>query len=123
MAFVRKKTHGKSTSYSLVESRRENGRIKQAVLAHLGPYSTIETAFVRLRRDRSRLQDIMRLGLTTSRRTGRVLTPAGINRALQSIERALECLCPLVGLTEQDNEIRAAEVSIEIQMRMLRGAV
>ncbi len=44
MAYVRKKTTKGGEYYQLVEGRRENGKVKQRVLAHLGKCKTVEKA-------------------------------------------------------------------------------
>lgn len=47
MAFVRAKRQGDRSYYQLVENRREGGRVRQRVLAHLGHYSSLEAAIGR----------------------------------------------------------------------------
>ena len=46
MAYVRtKEVHGGTyTYYQLVEGKRVNGQVRQKVLAHLGPYPTVDRA-------------------------------------------------------------------------------
>ncbi len=44
MAYVRKKKTKGGEYYQLVEGRRENGKVKQRVLAHLGKCKTVERA-------------------------------------------------------------------------------
>ncbi len=44
MAYVRKKKARGKTVYQLVEGRREGAKVKQRVLAHLGPHKTPEKA-------------------------------------------------------------------------------
>lgn len=44
MAFVRAKRQGDRSYYQLVENRREGGRVRQRVLAHLGHYPSLEAA-------------------------------------------------------------------------------
>ncbi len=44
MAYVRKKKTKGGEYYQLVEGRRENGKVKQRVLAHLGKCKTVEKA-------------------------------------------------------------------------------
>ncbi len=44
MAFVRAKHSGKRTYYQLVENRREDGKVRQKVLAYLGHYTSVEEA-------------------------------------------------------------------------------
>lgn len=42
MAFVRKKTSRGCVTYSVVESYRDGGKVRQRVLAYLGKHPTIE---------------------------------------------------------------------------------
>ena len=42
MTFVRKKRVNGYEYYQLVESYRENGKVRQRTLAHLGEYLTVE---------------------------------------------------------------------------------
>jgi hypothetical protein len=45
MAFVRrKKTKRGTATYSLVENVRQGGRVRQKVLAYLGPYPSVAAA-------------------------------------------------------------------------------
>ncbi len=44
MAFVRAKHSGKRTYYQLVESRREDGKVRQRIIAYLGHYTSVEEA-------------------------------------------------------------------------------
>jgi hypothetical protein len=49
MAYVRKKRVYDDVYYQLVEGYRENGKVKQRVLVHLGPYySTVDMALEKL---------------------------------------------------------------------------
>ncbi len=48
MAYIRKKTIRGYISYYLVESRRENGRIRQKVLAYLGKNTSLDSAIGQL---------------------------------------------------------------------------
>jgi hypothetical protein len=45
------------TYYYLVESYRENGRVRQRTIAYLGRYSSVEDALARIPRDIARLKD------------------------------------------------------------------
>jgi hypothetical protein len=62
VAYVRKKKVGKYEYYQLVEGYRENGKVRQRVLAHLGRDSTVEGAAARWERQaaycRSRAKDL-----------------------------------------------------------------
>ncbi|MHC4403112.1 MAG: hypothetical protein ACYTG0_25910 [Planctomycetota bacterium] len=49
--FVRKKKRGKYTYHYLVESVRENGKVKQKTLLYLGDYATIDAALEGLPKD------------------------------------------------------------------------
>lgn len=44
MAFTRRKQVGGTTYYSLVESVRENGRVRQRVIVSLGQCATLDAA-------------------------------------------------------------------------------
>lgn len=44
MAFVRKKRVNGREYYQLVENYREDGKVRQRMLVHLGPYPTVEAA-------------------------------------------------------------------------------
>ncbi len=44
MAYVRKKRVGDREYHQLVESYRENGRVRQRVLTHLGRYANVDAA-------------------------------------------------------------------------------
>ena len=48
MAYVRKKKLKGQEYYQLVEGRRENGKVKQRVLCHLGQYPTVDVALERI---------------------------------------------------------------------------
>ncbi len=48
MAYVRKKKVKGEEYYQLVEGRRENGKVKQRVLCHLGQYPTVDVALERI---------------------------------------------------------------------------
>ncbi len=49
--FVRKKKVGSHEYYQLVENRRESGKVRQRVLAHLGRYESLEANLEDLERD------------------------------------------------------------------------
>jgi hypothetical protein len=50
--FIRKRrSSARADSYQMVETYRENGRVRQRVLANLGPHSTIEGALAAFTRE------------------------------------------------------------------------
>jgi len=50
--FVRAKRHAGKTYYSLVESRRKGGRVRQRTVCYLGQYPTVDAAVAGLRDER-----------------------------------------------------------------------
>jgi hypothetical protein len=48
VAYVRKKRVGEREYYQVVEGHREDGKVKQRVLAHLGRYPTVREALEHL---------------------------------------------------------------------------
>ena len=60
MAFIRCRQSSREKSYQVVETYREEGKVKQRVLANLGPYPTvglaIENARRRVARDERRVE-------------------------------------------------------------------
>jgi hypothetical protein len=62
MAFIRKRispSRRKTPSYQIIETYREDGKVKQRVLANLGPNPTPEEALCEFRKELQATQNVM----------------------------------------------------------------
>ncbi len=59
MAFIRHRRTACGSSHQVVETYREGGKVKQRVLANLGPYPTIEEALRETRQSVESLRGIV----------------------------------------------------------------
>lgn len=58
--FIRKRrSSARADSYQVVETYRENGRVRQRVLANLGPHSTIEEALAAFRGEAAQYEGLL----------------------------------------------------------------
>ncbi len=107
MAFVRCRTaqtkhHGETKSHQLIETYRENGRVKQRVLANLGDHPTVEEALDHTRK----AVDWTRRALARKKARG----PRGGGRLARSFERGLEWWRHR--LARQEVQLRALEAVV-----------
>src|SRR4051794_24808917 len=56
MMFIRKRQSMRSASYQVIETFRENGKVRQRVLANLGRYPTVEEAIHPIRLNLAKLK-------------------------------------------------------------------
>jgi hypothetical protein len=121
MAFIRAKKSKTKTYYQICESYRDQGKVKQRVLAHLGEYDNAVDAFIGLRDELSTYQGYLagHRSRMFGRRSG--FTKAGLKRTIESHRRAIAALLPLVGLNADASEIEIATRSIELRMMILMG--
>jgi hypothetical protein len=60
--FIRKRHSSiRTASYQVIETYRENGRVRQRLLANLGPHPTIEEALTAFRQQAAQLEGYLKV--------------------------------------------------------------
>ena len=91
MAFIRKRispTSRRTPSYQLVESYRENGKVRQRVLANLGPWPTLDEALEHASIGLGRAHEFVRMCERGHNNAGRSLGEQDGEHARRRLEKA-----------------------------------
>ena len=107
MAFIRCRQSSRAKSYQVVETYREDRKVKQRVLANLGPYPTVELALENMRRRVARAERRVEHCKHGRTRQGRPLHPkhlsevdlAGYHHDLERLETVVSETSTIVDTT------------------------
>lgn len=123
MAFIRCRQSNRAKSYQFVETYREDGKVKQRVLANLGPYPTVELALENARRCVARAERYVEHCKHGWTRRGRPVHPKHLSNAEKDLARHcydLERLEAVVSETSRRREVIDTTPSAKLRRSVVR---
>ena len=123
MAFIRCRQSSRAKSYQFVETYREDGKVKQRVLANLGPYPTVELALENARRCVARAERYVEHCKTGWTRQGRPVHPKHLWNAEKDLARHcydLERLEAVVSETSRRRDVVDTTPSAKLRRSVVR---